>query len=451
MTTKRKYFGTDGIRGEFGRDPMTPAFIWRCGRAAAEYFAARHASPLVIVGRDTRASGFILEEALASGLRAGGAMVRSVGVLPTAAIALATVRLQAAAGVMISASHNDAADNGIKFFGPDGFKLEDEVELRLEQLIDATPTPQGTIEPRPGDFRARSDAFELYLDALKAALPPGFRLEGRRLAVDAAHGAAWETTPQILRELGAEVEAIGTAPDGTNINAGCGSLHPELLAAQVRARPGTIGICHDGDADRLIMIDEDGVPLDGDELMAIAATDALGRGALPTRTLVATVMSNLGLDEALTKVGGRVERTPVGDRHVLQALRAGGHRIGGEQSGHLLFLEHSPSGDGLLAALQILRVVVETGAPLKELKRVMRKYPQRLDAVKVREKRPLEAMPAVLDAVRAVEAEMGPRGRVLLRYSGTEPKARLLLEFPESAPLEAWSRRILGALQAEVG
>jgi phosphoglucosamine mutase len=451
MSTARNYFGTDGIRGEFGRDPMTPAFIWRCGRAAAEHFASRHASPLVIVGRDTRASGFVLEEALASGLRAGGAMVRTLGVLPTAAISLATLRQQAAAGVMISASHNEACDNGIKFFGPDGFKLEDAAELRLEQLIDATPAPKGTIEPRPGDFSARTDAFDLYLDALRATLPPRLRLDGFRLAVDAAHGAAWETTPQLLRELGAEVEAIGTAPDGTNINAGCGSLHPELLAARIRARPGAIGICHDGDADRLIMIDEDGVPLDGDELMAIAATDALRRGALPTRTLVATVMSNLGLDEALANAGGRVERTPVGDRHVLQALRAGGHALGGEQSGHILFLEHFPSGDGLLAALQILRVVAETGAPLKELKRVMRKYPQRLDGVRVKEKRPLEAMPGVCAAVQSVEAEMGPHGRVLLRYSGTEAKARLLLEFAESTPLEAWSRRILDALKAEVG
>ena len=451
MSNSRKYFGTDGIRGKFGCEPMTPAFVWRCGRALAEHFAARHASPLVIVGRDTRASGFVLEEALVSGLRAGGAMVRAVGVLPTAAVSLITVRQQAAAGVMISASHNEAADNGIKCFGPDGFKVDDATEQRLEQLIDATPAPRATMEPRANDFSARTEAFDLYLNALRDTLPSGLRLKGRRLAVDAAHGAAWQTTPQLLRELGAEVEAIGTAPDGTNINAGCGSLFPEILAARVRAVPGTIGICHDGDADRLIMIDEEGVPLDGDELMAIAATAALRRGALPTRTLVATVMSNLGLDEALERAGGRVERTPVGDRHVLQALRAGDHTLGGEQSGHLLFLDHFPSGDGLLAALQILRVVVETGTPLRELKQVMRKYPQRLEAIPVREKRPLERMPRVQEAVQAVEAEMGSRGRVLLRYSGTEAKARLLLEFAETAPLEGWSRRILDALRVEVG
>lgn len=451
MSSTRKYFGTDGIRGAFGREPMTPAFVWRCGRAAAQHFATHHASPLVVIGRDTRASGFVLEEALASGLRAGGAVVRTVGVLPTAAISLATLRMQAAAGVMISASHNEATDNGIKFFGPDGFKLDDASELLLERLIDATPAPPSTIEPRSGDFSARPEAFDLYLHALRATLPPNFQLDGRRLAVDAAHGAAWETTPRLLRELGAEVEAIGTAPDGTNINAACGSLHPEVLAARVRAHPGTIGICHDGDADRLIMIDEDGIPLDGDELMAIVATHALRHQNLPNKTLVATVMSNLGLDEALATAGGRVERTPVGDRHVLQALRSGGHAIGGEQSGHLLFLRHFPSGDGLLAALQILHVTVETGTPLKELKRVLRKYPQRLDALPVREKRPLDSMPAVSEAVRAVEEEMGPRGRVLLRYSGTEPKARLLLEYAEAGPLEAWSRRILDALQAEIG
>lgn len=447
MGTSLKYFGTDGIRGEFGHEPMTPAFIWRCGRAAAAHFAARHASPLIVVGRDTRSSGFVLEEALTSGLRAGGAMVRTLGVLPTAAVSLATVRLQAAAGVMISASHNPATDNGIKFFGPDGFKLDDATEARLERLIDAAPVPPGAFQPAPGDFSARTEAFDLYLDHLRTTLTPGFRLDGRRIAVDAAHGAAWETTPQMLRELGAHVETIGTAPDGTNINAGCGSLHPDLLAAHIRQNPGTIGICHDGDADRLIMIDEEGQPLDGDELMAIAATHALRQGALPTQTLVATIMSNLGLDEAITAAGGRVIRTPVGDRHVLHALRQGGHTLGGEQSGHLLFLHHLPSGDGLLAALQILRVVAETGTPLSKLRQVMKKYPQRLDALRVRQKIPLDQLPAVQDAIRAVEAEMGPRGRVLLRYSGTEPKARLLLEYAEAAPLEAWSHRILQPLR----
>ncbi|MDX6765742.1 MAG: phosphoglucosamine mutase [Candidatus Methylacidiphilales bacterium] len=451
MSTPRKYFGTDGIRGPFGTFPMVPDFAWRSGRAAAQQFAARHASPLIVIGRDTRQSGFVLEEALASGLRAGGAMVQRVGVLPTAAVSLVTLRRNAAAGIMISASHNDACDNGIKFFGPDGFKLDDATEAALEKLIDAAPQPHGSFQPESSSFGAQPEAFDLYLDTLKATLPGGFRLDGRRLAVDAAHGAAWETTPQLLREFGAGVHVVGASPDGTNINAGCGSLHPGLLAGFIREHPGTIGICHDGDADRLIMIDESGEPLDGDELMAIVAARALEQDTLKNRTLVATVMSNLGLNEVLEQRGGRVERTAVGDRYVLEALRTGGHTLGGEQSGHILFLEHLPSGDGLLAALQILRVVVESGRPLTELRRVMPKYPQKLVGLKVREKRPLPSMPAVEAAVRKVESAMGSKGRVLLRYSGTENKARLLLEYAESAPLDGWCEEILAPLRAEIG
>lgn len=451
MSTPRKYFGTDGIRGVFGTPPMTPEFAWRAGRAAAQHFTQGHASPLVLIGRDTRASGFVLEEALRSGLRAGGAMVQALGVLPTAAVSLLTVQRQAAAGIMISASHNEATDNGIKFFGPDGFKLDDATELRLEALIEATPVPPALMHPQPGDFSARTEAFDAYLDALRAALPPDFRLDGRRVWVDAAHGAAWETTPQILRELGASIEVMGAAPDGTNINAGCGSTHPEVLAARIAAAPGAVGICHDGDADRLIMVDETGAVLDGDELMAIAACDALERGALPNKTLVATVMSNLGLEEALAARGGRVVRTAVGDRYVLEAMRAGGHRIGGEQSGHLLFLDHFPSGDGMLAALQVLRVMAASGQPLSVLRRVMPRYPQKLVNLKVREKRPLAEMPEVAAAVARVEAAMGPRGRVLLRYSGTENKLRLLLEYAEAGPMDGWAEQILGPIRSSIG
>lgn len=451
MSTVRKYFGTDGIRGEYGRDPMVPEFAWRCGRAAAEHFTSRHGSPLVVIGRDTRRSGFILEEALVSGLRAGGAMVQRLGVLPTAAISLVTIRRQAAAGIMISASHNEAADNGIKFFGPDGFKMDDTAELALEQLIDASPRPQGSFQPEASTFGAELEAFDCYLNTLRATLPAGFRLDGRAVAVDAAHGAAWETTPQMMKELGARVHVVGASPDGSNINAGCGSLHPELLARYIRENPGTVGVCHDGDADRLIMIDENGVPLDGDELMAIVSVHALAGRGLKNRTLVATVMSNLGLNEAVEKKSGRVERTAVGDRYVLEAMRAGGHVLGGEQSGHILFLEHLPSGDGLLAALQVMNVMVETGEPLSGLRKIMPKYPQKLVGVKVREKRPLQAMPAVMEAVGKVEEAMGPKGRVLLRYSGTENLARLLLEYAEAGPLDEWAEQILRPLRSEIG
>jgi len=451
MSTKRKYFGTDGIRGVYGEFPMVPGFAWRCGRAAAQYFAARHSTPLVVIGRDTRASGLILEEALVSGLRAGGAMVQRLGVLPTAAVSLVTVHRGAAAGIMISASHNEAADNGIKFFGPDGFKLDDAAEQILEELIDAAPEPTGSFQPESSGFGAELEAFDLYLNTLRGTLPRGFRLEGCRIAVDAAHGAAWDTTPQLMRELGAEVHCVGVSPDGTNINAACGSLHPEGLADYIRENPGAIGICHDGDADRLVMIDEKGDPLDGDELMAVVASHALEQGTLKNNTLVATVMSNLGLIEAVEKRGGRVERTSVGDRYVLEAMRAGGHVLGGEQSGHILFLEHLPSGDGLLAALQVLNVVAARGKPLSELRAIMPKYPQKLVGLKVREKRALEGMPQVVAAVREVEQAMGSRGRVLLRYSGTENKVRLLLEYAEAGELDGWAERILEPLRLEIG
>ncbi|MDD5260822.1 MAG: phosphoglucosamine mutase [Methylacidiphilales bacterium] len=448
---KRKWFGTDGIRGEFGREPMTPGFVYRCGLAAAKHFGASLAAPLFVVGRDTRKSGPVLESALCQGLVDGGAQTRRIGVLPTAAVSMLTVKLGASAGVMISASHNPYEDNGIKFFGPDGFKLPDEEEEKLEAAIDAAQeAPHSFSSPKP-DFEADPASLQAYRETLKQSLPQSFSLAGLRICVDTAHGAAWKSTPWILTGLGAQVSESASRPNGENINLNCGSLHPEALQSDLKKYPGAIGICHDGDADRVVILDEDADPLDGDELLAIAGLHAISRGALRKSTVVATVMSNLGLDEALRKAGGRLERTAVGDRYVLEAMRAGGYAIGGEQSGHMLFLDYLPTGDGLLSALQILKVLVESGRPLKELRRAMRKYPQKLYNLKVREKKPLEQLPKVRAAIAEVENEMAGKGRVLVRYSGTENKIRILLEKSETEGMESQARRILAALENSPG
>ncbi len=448
---KRKWFGTDGIRGEFGREPMTPGFVYRCGLAAARYFGASHAAPLFVVGRDTRKSGPVLESALCQGLLDGGAQARRIGVLPTAAVSMLTVKLGASAGVMISASHNPYEDNGIKFFGPDGFKLPDEEESKLERIIDAAQETQHSFSSPKPDFEADPASLKTYQETLKQSLPPSFSLSSLQICVDAAHGASWQSTPRILAGLGAQVIESASQPNGENINLNCGSLHPEALQSHLKGYPGAIGICHDGDADRVVMLDEEGDPLDGDELLAIAGLHAISKEALPGNTVVATIMSNLGLDEALQQAGGRLERTAVGDRYVLEAMRAGGYVIGGEQSGHMLFLDYLPTGDGLLSALQILKVLVESGRPLKELRRTMRKYPQKLYNLKVREKMPLEQLPEVQAVISEVENEMAGKGRVLVRYSGTENKIRILLEKSEPEGMENQARRILAALENSPG
>jgi len=448
---KRKWFGTDGIRAEFGREPMTAEFVYRCGGAAALFFGEAQKNPRVVVGRDTRASGPVLEAALCQGLEEAGARVCKVGVLPTAAISLLTLQQQAAAGIMISASHNEYTDNGIKFFGPDGYKLADAVELELEKRIETVPLPRSLTAPEAAQYESTPEYREVYRLALQKSLPAGFSLNGLQVFVDAAHGAAWRSTPEILQSLGASVTSIASAPDGTNINRHCGSLHPAMLQSRMPLQCGAVGLCHDGDADRLVMLDENGEPLDGDELLAMAGLHALQTGLLPERTLVATVMSNLGLDEALQAAGGRVVRTAVGDRYVLEAMRAGGYGIGGEQSGHMLFLQYLPTGDGLLSALQILRVMVETGRPLRELRHGMRKYPQLLKNLKVREKKPLEQLELLQQTVRAVEQEMNGRGRVLIRYSGTENKVRVLLEKAVPEGLEEQMGLIVQALEMELG
>jgi len=448
---ERILFGTDGIRGTANRHPVTPEIAFRLGRAAGHLLRGNKTRPRFVIGRDTRLSGPMLESALIAGLNSTGADALLAGVVPTPAVACLVTELGADGGVVISASHNPAPDNGLKLFGPDGYKLPDEIEERLEQLI-LTPEidairPEG---PAIGSVSTINDAEERYGRIAKASVP-GMSLHGLKIALDCANGAAFRTTPAVLRELGAELVLFHAQPDGVNINSDCGSTHPEEIARLVKESGAHLGLSHDGDADRLVLCDEQGEVIDGDEILAITALDALKRGTLAGKTLVATVMSNFGLDDCLASEGGRVLRTSVGDRYVVEAMRAGNFSIGGEQSGHLIFRDHGTTGDGLLAALQVLRVITESGKPLSELRRVLKKYPQAQRNLRVKAKPPLDSLPEVAHLVKATEAALEGKGRVLLRYSGTEPKVRLLIEGPDEAVINAAADAVTSALIVAIG
>ena len=419
----RKYFGTDGVRGPYGSDIMNETFAWRLGAAAAR-FARELGTPSrrVLIGRDTRGSGASLESALAGGLAAEGFEPISLGVVPTPAVSLALRTAEAALGVVITASHNPAEDNGIKFFGASGTKLTDEQEARIEQLLpEAAGVPATTLGRLDGETR--------YIEAAVRLLPAG-ALRGWKIALDTAHGAACRTSAAVLTALGADLVRLGAAPDGSNINAGVGSQHPEALAEAVRAQQVRLGIAHDGDADRCVLCDERGDVLNGDEILTILAVHALQAGRLAENTLVATVQSNLGVDAAVQAAGGRVMRTPVGDRYVIERMLATGAKLGGESSGHVICAEVSPTGDGLVAALRVIQVMLATGRPLSELRGWLKKFPQLTAALRVREKKPLETLPTLTAAVARWESALGERGRLLVRYSGTEAKLRLLVEGP---------------------
>ena len=435
----RRYFGTDGIRGRAGETPITAEFAEKLGRALVVVLGLD--APVIAIGRDTRESGPMLEAALARGIASAGGEVQLLGVLPTPGVAAFVVENKLAAGAVISASHNPAHDNGIKFFSGDGFKLPDETELAIEQQLE-TPG-SGT----PGTITQVDEAAARYVAHALRSLPPGFSLRGLKIAVDCANGAAFETTPAALRALGADVHVFHATPDGRNINADCGSTVAPEISRLVKETGAHVGLSHDGDADRLLLCDETGDPLDGDELLAMAGLDLLRRGELAGETVVATIMSNLGLDEALEQAGGHVIRTAVGDRYVLEAMRDGGFILGGEQSGHMIFLRHGTTGDGLVSALQIFRLMAESGKPLSELRQVLRKYPQAQRAVAVKAKPPLESVPAVQAAITAAEEALAPRGRVLVRYSGTEPKLRILLEGRDAGLLEDHADRIADAVR----
>ena len=448
---QRRWFGTDGIRGRVGKVPMTPGFVAAVGAAAGKFFSQAKPGGTVLVARDTRGSGPELEAALAAGLESAGLKTLRVGVLPSGAAAMIVPATGACGGAILSASHNPAEDNGLKFCRGDGRKLEDSEEEQIESLLDLENRNKVVAKAGGADFACDPKALEAYRKKLLGGFGAGFTLQGAKVVVDAANGAAWQTGPEILKSLGAEVETIGDRPDGKNINEGCGSEHPEKLMAAVKSRKGWIGIAHDGDADRLVLVDEEGVKVDGDEVIAMAALDALERGALPGKTVVVTVMSNLGLDEAVAAKGGKVKRTPVGDRYVAAAMREGGFTVGGESSGHLLFPDVSPAGDGLLSALKILDLMRRKGQPLSQLKKVMKRYPQQLVNLKVRHKPAWESVPPLAAAVREMEKFLGKKGRILLRYSGTEPKVRLLVEADEEDKIRKVQERLVPVLNEHLG
>lgn len=440
---KRLYFGTDGVRGPYGSATMNEVFAWRLGAAAGWWLKANTGSAgKIVIGRDTRTSGVALAQAVADGLAYAGGEVYSLEVLPTPAVALAVRQQQAALGVVITASHNPVADNGIKFFGAGGRKLTDADEAQIEQLMPATRLSAQTA-PLP-----KLDGIGDYLAAAGNLLPAP--LTGWRIVLDTAHGAATQTSSAALRAAGADLVCIGAEPDGANINAGVGSEYPEKMCAAVRTRGARLGIAHDGDGDRCILCDEKGEVLDGDEMLTILALHALRLGRLANKTLVVTVQSNLGVDAAVTAAGGRVCRTPVGDRYVIERMVAEGANLGGESSGHVICSDVSPTGDGLVAALKVIEVMLATGQPLSVLRRALRKFPQLSVALKVKDKKPLESLPTLSAASKSIEAQLGTQGRVLVRYSGTEPKLRLLVEGPTAAVVKAALDKLVAAARADL-
>jgi phosphoglucosamine mutase len=407
----------------------------------------------IVIGKDTRLSGYMLENALSSGVLSMGVDVLFIGPLPTPGVAYVTRSLRADAGIVITASHNPYDDNGIKFFHADGYKLDDDIEERIEELVFSGEIAR--IRPSAGEIGKAvriDDALGRYIEFAKSSFPRHLTLDGLRIVVDCAHGAAYKSTPCVLRELGAQVTVFGNQPDGVNINQNCGSMHPEHLCQMVREHQAHLGLAHDGDADRVLLCDENGQLIDGDDIMAIITLEKLAEGSLAQKTLVTTVMSNAGLDVAVKSAGGKIIRTAVGDQNVLSAMLKGSLDFGGEQSGHIIFRDFSTTGDGLIAALQILRVMKSRGKPLSELARCWTKFPQLLTNIVVREKKPLEKLERVGALLAKAEADLKPGGgRVLLRYSGTEPKVRLLLEGRDAGVLNQWNQTISQALKAELG
>ena len=449
---ERRLFGTDGIRGVANVDPMTSEVALQLGRAVAYVFRRGERRHKILIGKDTRVSGYMLETAMASGICSMGVDVLLVGPLPTPGIAFLTRSLRADAGAVISASHNPFQDNGIKFFAATGFKLPDEIELEIERLL--TDGSIDRLRPTATEigkaFRV-DDAGGRYNVFVKNTFPRNRTLDGLRLAIDCANGSAYRVAPEVLSELGAEVITLGVDPDGENINRDCGALHPERLGRRVVESGCDLGIALDGDADRAILVDEQGEVVDGDEILAMAGADMLKHGTLAKRTLVATVMSNFGLEQAIEARGGRVVRTPVGDRYVVEQMLRDGYNLGGEQSGHVVFLDQTTTGDGLITALFVLALVVESGRPLSELRRVMQHTPQVLLNVRVAEKRDLTALVLVQRAIRAAEESLQRRGRVVVRYSGTESLVRVMLEGENSEQIRRLAEDIASAFEQEVG
>ena len=445
---RSRLFGTDGIRGVANLE-LTPELAVRIGSAAVRVLARDNSRPFLVVGRDTRISGSMLESALVAGICSCGGRVELLGVIPTPAVAFLTGKKGADAGVVISASHNPARDNGIKFFHSNGFKLPDEVELEMESLINGDAWGDRPDGDAVGCASVSPDAEEEYLEHLLAIARPD--LTGKRVVVDCAHGAVYRLAPLLLRRLGAEVVTLNAAPDGLNINLDCGSTRPDNLQRAVLEEKAHFGLAFDGDADRMLAVDEEGRLIDGDFILAICALDLRDRGLLKGGALVTTVMANLGFHRAMQREGIQVHLTPVGDRYVLERMLQEGLNLGGEQSGHVIFLDHATTGDGLVTALKLMQAMADAGEPLSTLAGVMEKVPQLLINVKVRDKEALQGSRRVSEAMRRWEGRLQGEGRILLRPSGTEPVVRLMVEALDRARAEEAARELAALIEAEMG
>lgn len=445
---ERRYFGTDGIRGRANTHPMTPEVALRVGLAAGRMFMSsddrRH---LVVIGKDTRLSGYMIEPALVAGFASAGMDVLTFGPLPTPGVAMMTRSMRADIGVMISASHNAYLDNGIKLFGPDGYKLSDAVELKIESMMDEALDAGLAPPDKLGRVKRIDDAQARYIEIAKASFPKGLSLQGLRIAVDCANGAGYKVAPTTLYELGAEVFPVGVHPNGLNINADCGSTHPRTLAEAVKRHNAHIGIALDGDADRVIICDENGRIIDGDQIMTMVALDWAKRGLLVGGGVVATVMSNLGMERALKAAGLTLERTQVGDRYVMERMRQGGFNMGGEQSGHIILHDYATTGDGLMSALQVLAVLVESGRSMSDLARQFEPVPQLLENVRFTSGKPLQDA-GVKAAIAAAEARLDGAGRLLVRPSGTEKLIRVMAEGDDAALVKSVVDDVVAAVKA---
>ena len=446
----RRYFGTDGVRGLANGDVLTPEFALQLGRAAAAHFAAGGEKPLLVVGRDTRRSCDMLESALVSGILSAGGDVVRVGVLPTPGVARLTVELGAVAGAMISASHNPFQDNGIKFFDRAGYKLDDAAEEKLESFLDDPKRMARATAADVGREREPVDAERRYLDFLRETVPPATDFASLRLVLDCANGAASSVGPALFRALGASVDVLNDKPDGTNVMAGCGCLHPDVCREAAKAT-GAIGLSYDGDADRVLLVDETGAMVDGDQVLLMCARDLAARGRLAAHTVVGTVMSNFGLEAALSAEGIRLARAAVGDRYVLEEMQRTGASLGGEPSGHVLFRDHATTGDGLLTSLQVLRICVERGEPLSKLAGGLARFPQVLLNVRVKEKPEFRSIPELSGALDTAERRLAGSGRVLVRYSGTEPLARVMVEGKEENAVRETAEALAHAIRDKIG
>ncbi len=434
---RKKLFGTDGMRGQANIFPMLPEIALRLGLAAGQYFRNGRRRHRVLIGKDTRLSGYVFENALTSGFCASGMDVYLVGPMPTPAISFLTKNMRADLGVVISASHNPFMDNGIKFFDHQGFKLSDEVEEEISELVLAPDVNWDHPEPEAmGRARKIVDSPGRYIVHLKNSLPNTMSLQGMKVVVDCAHGATYKVAPLVFEELGAKVILAGSEPDGLNINKKCGSLYPDVAASMVLEHGADLGLTLDGDGDRMIAIDENGEILDGDQIMAICAWELMERDALPGKLLVSTVMSNMALEVFMQEMGGQLLRTQVGDRYVAEAMRRNGAILGGEQSGHLIFLDYATTGDGILAGIKLLKVMLEKNKPLSELAGILTPFPQRLINVHVEKQVPFQEVESIQKAVRDAEEQLGQKGRVLLRYSGTESVARVMVEGEDETLVE---------------